>query len=200
MIKLEYQISKSETKECDFFVCRYGCLYRCLVRNNVLRLTIRVSIPFTEMVMCVSYFVLRYSSFLSIFAILNYMVDYSQRSRRRVKNSSVTEFNLRDPKTIFLVSRITKYIFFGLLSLIVIIPLMFLWFSRDLPTPGKLVASNTKNSSGIYDRNGTLLYSVYTSQIFQKLSKKQPSQLKIKTFIRTMVSHRLDMYEYLKIS
>ncbi len=92
------------------------------------------------------------------------MVDYSQRSRRRVKNSSVTEFNLRDPKTIFLVSRITKYIFFGLLSLIVIIPLMFLWFSRDLPTPGKLVASNTKNSSGIYDRNGTLLYSVYTDQ------------------------------------
>lgn len=91
------------------------------------------------------------------------MVDYTRRSRRRLRSSSA-DFNLRDPKTMFFVSKITKYIFFGLVALVVLIPIMFLWFSRDLPTPGKLVSANTKNSSGIYDRNGTLLYSVYTDQ------------------------------------
>jgi 1A family penicillin-binding protein len=92
------------------------------------------------------------------------MGDYNQRSRRSRIKSSSSQVNLRDPKTIFLVSRITKYVFFGLVALVVLTPILFLWFSRDLPTPGKLVSLNTKNSSGIYDRNGTLLYSVYTDQ------------------------------------
>lgn len=44
---------------------------------------------------------------------------------------------------------------------ILAIPVMFLWYSRDLPTPGKLVTANAENSTRIYDRNGELLYSVY---------------------------------------
>ncbi len=38
---------------------------------------------------------------------------------------------------------------------------MFLWFSRDLPEPGKLTEAQAANSTRIYDRNGIPLYSVY---------------------------------------
>jgi penicillin-binding protein 1C len=41
---------------------------------------------------------------------------------------------------------------------------LFVWYGRDLPTPGKLVAAQGNQSSGIYDRNGALLYSVYQNQ------------------------------------
>lgn len=41
---------------------------------------------------------------------------------------------------------------------------LFIWYGRDLPTPGKLIAAQSNQSSGIYDRNGTLLYSVYQNQ------------------------------------
>ena len=38
---------------------------------------------------------------------------------------------------------------------------MFLWYSRDLPEPGKLVEAQVENSTRIYDRNDIPLYSVY---------------------------------------
>lgn len=98
------------------------------------------------------------------------MVDYNPRRTRR---SRLRKSNRQlEPKQIFLLSRIIKYIFFGLLALIVITPLLFLWYSRDLPTPGKLIASKYKDSSGIYDRKGILLYSVYTdaNRTYVKLS------------------------------
>ncbi|MBI2621578.1 MAG: transglycosylase domain-containing protein [Candidatus Levybacteria bacterium] len=38
---------------------------------------------------------------------------------------------------------------------------MFLWFSRDLPEPGKLIEAQVENSTRIYDRNDIPLYSVY---------------------------------------
>jgi len=38
---------------------------------------------------------------------------------------------------------------------------IFLWFSRDLPEPGKLIEAQVENSTRIYDRNGVPLYSVY---------------------------------------
>jgi len=41
---------------------------------------------------------------------------------------------------------------------------MFFWFSRDLPTPGKLSASNFSQSTKIFDRNGILLYDIYKDQ------------------------------------
>ena len=41
---------------------------------------------------------------------------------------------------------------------------LFLWYGRSLPTPGKLVNSDLSQSTRIYDRNGILLYSVYQNQ------------------------------------
>lgn len=38
---------------------------------------------------------------------------------------------------------------------------LFLWYSRDLPEPGKLSEAQIGNSTRIYDRNGIPLYSVY---------------------------------------
>jgi penicillin-binding protein 1C len=38
--------------------------------------------------------------------------------------------------------------------------IMFLWFSRDLPSPGKLTQSST-NSTVFYDRNGKIIYELY---------------------------------------
>jgi 1A family penicillin-binding protein len=38
---------------------------------------------------------------------------------------------------------------------------MFVWFSRGLPEPGKLVETQSENSTRIYDRNDVPLYSVY---------------------------------------
>ncbi len=41
---------------------------------------------------------------------------------------------------------------------------MFVWYSRDLPTPAKLSASNFSQSTKIFDRNGILLYDIYKDQ------------------------------------
>lgn len=53
---------------------------------------------------------------------------------------------------------------YGLIVLVIAVPLLFLWYSRDLPTPGKLVTGNIKDATRIYDRNEKLLYSVYEDQ------------------------------------
>lgn len=47
---------------------------------------------------------------------------------------------------------------------IISVPVVFLWLSRDLPTPGKLVTSKYKDATRIYDRKGVLLYSVYQDE------------------------------------
>jgi 1A family penicillin-binding protein len=62
------------------------------------------------------------------------------------------------------VSKVLKIIFFALVALVIAVPVLFLWYSRDLPTPGKLVASKYKDATRIYDRKGVLLYSVYQDE------------------------------------
>ena len=49
---------------------------------------------------------------------------------------------------------------------------LFVWYGRNLPAPGKLIEVQANQSSGIYDRNGELLYSVYQNQnrIYVKLN------------------------------
>ncbi|OGH24970.1 MAG: hypothetical protein A3B47_02655 [Candidatus Levybacteria bacterium RIFCSPLOWO2_01_FULL_39_24] len=76
------------------------------------------------------------------------------RSRRR----------LRYPSNIYLYSKIAKLAFFGLVGLFAVAFIMFIWFSRDLPTPGKLSASNFSQSTKIFDRNGILLYDIFKDQ------------------------------------
>lgn len=81
-------------------------------------------------------------------------------------------------ESLFTFSKLLKYGFFALLGLIVIIPVIFLWYSRDLPTPGKVMVSKYKDASKLYDRNGELLYSVYQDEnrTYVKL-EKIPKQL-----------------------
>jgi len=105
------------------------------------------------------------------------MLDYSRRLRRRSKYFTLNlpgmprfgrNFNrrlgLQNTPRIIIVSRLVKYAFFGLIALIIVMFGLFIWYGRDLPTPGKLIAAQATQSSGIYDRNGTLLYSVYQNQ------------------------------------
>lgn len=65
---------------------------------------------------------------------------------------------------IFVFNKILVLFFSGFITFVVALPLLFLWFSRDLPTPGRLVASKYKDATKIYDRKGVLLYSVYQDE------------------------------------
>jgi 1A family penicillin-binding protein len=100
------------------------------------------------------------------------MQDYGVRSRR-VNNRLRSR---RIPKTsskIFLYSKLSRYALFGLIGAIILVFGVFLWFSRDLPEPGKLVEAQAENSTRIYDRNGEPLYSVYenVNRTYVKLDK-----------------------------
>lgn len=57
-----------------------------------------------------------------------------------------------------------KFAFIGLIGCVLFGALLVLWFSRDLPTPGKLTASNLSQSTKIYDRDGTILYDIFETQ------------------------------------
>ncbi len=102
------------------------------------------------------------------------MLDYVRKSRRRSNYFTLTlpsfgrrfnNFNyLNKTPRIVLISKLAKFSFFGLIGLIVLMLFLFIWYGRELPAPGKLIAAQANQSSGIYDRNGVLLYSVYQNQ------------------------------------
>lgn len=91
------------------------------------------------------------------------MVDYRTRRRRRLSSRTKRNsgFSFKNP---FLLSKLSKYLIYAFIAGVIAIPVMFLWFSRDLPTPGTVVASKFNDSTRIYDREGQLLYSVYQDQ------------------------------------
>lgn len=101
------------------------------------------------------------------------MLDYVRKSRRKsayftlsIPNFSRSlKFNKlsNTPKDV-LISKLLKYAFFGLVGFIILMIFLFIWYGRDLPAPGKLVEAQANQSSGIYDRNGQLLFSVYQNQ------------------------------------
>lgn len=104
------------------------------------------------------------------------MVDYAARSRRiksrsRIRSRRAPSIN-RNNK-LFLYSKLSRYALFGLIGLVVLVFGMFLWFSRDLPEPGKLTEAQAANSTRIYDRNGVPLYSVYedVNRTYVKIDK-----------------------------
>lgn len=76
------------------------------------------------------------------------------RSSRRQRYSS----------KIVLYSKIAKLAFLGLIGFIIFSLIAFFWFSHDLPTPGKLSASNFPQSTKIFDRNGILLYDIFRDE------------------------------------
>jgi penicillin-binding protein 1C len=103
------------------------------------------------------------------------MLDYGRRARRQSKyftlsiptfGKKFTGFNrsLNNTPKIVLYQKLTRYAFFGLIGFVVLMTLLFIWYGRELPAPGKLIAAQANQSSGIYDRNGELLYSVYQDQ------------------------------------
>lgn len=97
------------------------------------------------------------------------MVDFA-RSRR---------YRRRGTSRIFWISLITKIAFFGLLAAVILGFILFMWFSRDLPTPGKLSESTLSQSTKIYDRNGIVLYDIYSDQNRTYVELKNiPKQLK----------------------
>jgi len=80
------------------------------------------------------------------------MEDFVPRRRRRQSS----------PWNVILLSKIALGAFIALLVGIVAIFLLFIWYSRDLPAPGKLVSSaNLAESTQIFDRNNQLLYAVH---------------------------------------
>lgn len=84
------------------------------------------------------------------------MIDYRSRRRRRGFSGG---FN-----NLFLWGTLFKFAFFAFFALACITVVLFLWYSRDLPTPGKLSESNLSESTKIYDRNGVVLYDVFNQQ------------------------------------
>lgn len=83
------------------------------------------------------------------------------RPSRRQRN---LRYTWRYSSNIFLLSIIAKLSFFGLIGLFLLAFILFVWFSRDLPTPGKLSSNNFPQSTKIFDRNGILLYDIYRDQ------------------------------------
>lgn len=87
-------------------------------------------------------------------------MDYRRR-RSRLPRRRRSSFN---SKRLLTYNKLLKYAMYGLIACIVAVPLLFLWFARDLPTPGKLVLSKHSDSTRITDRKGELLYSVYQDE------------------------------------
>lgn len=105
------------------------------------------------------------------------MIDYGARSRRSRRTRSRVR-SRRTPKVklggkLFLYSRLSKFALFGLIGGIILMFGIFLWYSRDLPEPGKLIEAQAANSTRIYDKNGVPLYSVYenVNRTYVKLDK-----------------------------
>lgn len=99
------------------------------------------------------------------------MLDYSRRSqRKKYITFSFPRLNigrngyLRNTSKITLASRLSKYAFFATVGFVLLMMVLFVWYGRNLPAPGKLIEVQANQSSGIYDRNGELLYSVFQNQ------------------------------------
>ena len=98
-----------------------------------------------------------------------------ERRRRRVR--------LRHGNSnIFLLNRFARLIFFGLVGFFVLIVILFFWYSRELPTPGKLSSKNFPQSTKIFDRNGVVLYDIYREENRTYITlDKIPKVLKLAT-------------------
>ncbi len=86
-------------------------------------------------------------------------MDYKSSMRRR-RNA---RFAFKMP-ALFVFNKILILFLLGIVACIIAVPVLFLWFSRDLPEPGRLVASKYKDATKIFDRKGVLLYSVYQDE------------------------------------
>ncbi|MGH7245458.1 MAG: transglycosylase domain-containing protein, partial [Candidatus Levyibacteriota bacterium] len=105
------------------------------------------------------------------------MRELRSRRRRSVFRSLRNIFSSRSSYSgnskIVLWSKFATYAFYGLIAVVILTVFLFIWYGKDLPTPGKLVNNtNLSQSTRIYDRKGVLLYSVYKDQnrVYVKLT------------------------------
>jgi len=63
--------------------------------------------------------------------------------------------------------------FFSLIAFVIVSIGVFIWFSRDLPTPGKLSNPDLRDSTKILDKNGDLLFSFFkdANRIYVPINK-----------------------------
>lgn len=54
--------------------------------------------------------------------------------------------------------KIWRYLLYGIGAFFLFVVFLFVWYSKDLPTPEKLAARRATESTKIFDRNGDLLY------------------------------------------
>ena len=59
---------------------------------------------------------------------------------------------------------VLKYLLWAFIAFLVVTAGAFAYYSRDLPTPGKIATRYVPQSTQIYDRNGKLLYEIHGSQ------------------------------------
>src|SRR5258708_6399045 len=88
-------------------------------------------------------------------------MDYRSSRRPRTRRHKNYSF---DGRKLLTLSTLLKYLFFAFIVGLILLVGLFFWYSRDLPTPGKLVTSRYKDATRIYDRNNVLLYSVYQDE------------------------------------
>lgn len=64
----------------------------------------------------------------------------------------------------FTPKKIKKYLIWGLGGFLLFVALLFIWYSKDLPTFGKIKKLHPIESTKIMDRNGQVLYDVHGEQ------------------------------------
>lgn len=95
--------------------------------------------------------------------------------RRRKPQQKYAKFTDRFTNVIFL-SRLAIAAFIGLIIIIISSIFLFIWFSHDLPTPGKLVNNNKLGeATRIYDKSGILLYSVHSDNVENRIYVQLPN-------------------------
>src|SRR5688500_18663309 len=92
----------------------------------------------------------------------------SLRRRRRSVSMSLD---------IVVISKLARLAFFAVIAGVFVTIILFVWYSRDLPTPGKLTATNLSQSTRIMDRNGIVLYDVYETQNRTYVELKEVSKI-----------------------
>jgi penicillin-binding protein 1C len=99
-------------------------------------------------------------------------MDYRSSRRRRNRTNRVRLHKLKFLNVLTL-SKLTKYAFFGVVAVIIFTALLFVFYSFQLPQPGKIAESKYSDATRIYDRKGVLLYSVYADEnrTYVKLDK-----------------------------
>lgn len=85
-------------------------------------------------------------------------------SRRRYRNKLFKfRFGRLPQNQLAIWSRIATFIFIGILGLVLLIGMLFAWYAKDLPRPGK-VKRTEGLSTIVLDRNGEKLYDVFENE------------------------------------